>query len=71
MEAKLHEGYVFGQDYTFQVAVSKVEAPTDPCTNHQLLNEENAKRIYGLLRSTNVVRTQISPMILRPKNTLD
>jgi hypothetical protein len=67
MEAKLHEGYVFGQDYTFQVVVAKVEAPTDPCTNHRLLNEENAERIYGLIRSTNVVRAQISPMILRPK----
>jgi hypothetical protein len=49
------------------VAVSKVEAPTDPCTNHRLLNEENAERIYGLIRSTNVVRAQISPMILWPK----
>jgi hypothetical protein len=67
VEGKLHEGYVFGHDYTFQVAVSKVEAPTDPCTNHRLLNEENAERIYGLIRSTNVVRAQISPMILRPK----
>jgi hypothetical protein len=67
VEAKLHEGYVFGQDYTFQVAISKVEAPTDPCTNHRLLNEKNAERIYGLIRSTNVVRAQISSMILRPK----
>jgi hypothetical protein len=67
VEAKLHEGYVFGQDYTFQVVVSKVDAPTDPCTNHRLLNGENAERIYGLIRSTNVVRAQISPMILRPK----
>jgi hypothetical protein len=67
VEGKLHEGYVFGHDYTFQVAVSKVEAPIDPCTNHRLLNEENAERIYGLIRSTNVVRAQISPMILRPK----
>jgi hypothetical protein len=55
VEAKLHEGYVFGHDYTFQVVVSKVEAPTDPCTNHRLLNEENVQRIYGLIRSTNVV----------------
>jgi hypothetical protein len=45
MEAKLHEGYVYGQDYTFQVAVSKVDTPTDPCTNHRLLTGENAKRI--------------------------
>jgi hypothetical protein len=67
VEAKLHEGYVFGQDYTFQVAVSKVEAPTDPYTSHRVLNEENAERIYGLLRSTNVGRTQISAMILWPK----
>ena len=67
VEAKLHEGYVFGQEYTFEVAVSKVAAPTDPCTNHRLLNEENTERIYGLIRSTNVVRAQISPMILRPK----
>jgi hypothetical protein len=55
VEGKLHEGYVFGQDYTFQVAVAKVEAPTDPYTNHRLLNEENAERIFGLIRSTNVV----------------
>jgi hypothetical protein len=67
MEAKLHEGYVFGQDYIFQVGVTKVEAPIDPYTNHRLLNEENAERIYGLIRSTNVVRAQISPMILQPK----
>jgi hypothetical protein len=66
VESKLHEGYVFGQDYTFQVALSKVEAPTDPYTNHRLLNEENAERIYGLIRGTNVVQAQISPMILRP-----
>jgi hypothetical protein len=63
VEGKLHEGYVFGQDYTFQVAVSKVEVPTDPCTNHRLLNDENAERIYGWIRSTNIVRAQISPMI--------
>jgi hypothetical protein len=67
VEAKLHEGYVFGQDYTFQMVVSKVEAPTDPYSNHRLLNEENVERIYGLIRSTNVVQAQISPMILRPK----
>jgi hypothetical protein len=67
VEAKLYEGHVFGQDYAFQVAVSKVEAPTDPCTIHRLLNEENAERIYGLIHSTNVVRAQISPMILWPK----
>jgi hypothetical protein len=67
VEAKLHEGYVFGQDYTFQVVVSKVEAPTDPYSNHRLLNEENVERIYGLICCTNVVRAQISPMILRPK----
>jgi hypothetical protein len=70
MEAKLHEGYVFGQDYTFQVAVSKVDTPTDPCTNHRLLNGENAERIYGLIHSTNVVRAQISPMILRSKKNV-
>jgi hypothetical protein len=42
MESKLHEGYVFGLDYTFQVEFSKVEAPSGPCTNHRLLNEEDA-----------------------------
>jgi hypothetical protein len=67
MESKLHEGYVFGLDYTFQVELSKVEAPSDPCTNDRLLNEEDAKHIYGLVCGTNVVRAQISPMILRPK----
>jgi hypothetical protein len=67
IESKLHEGYVFGLDYTFQVELAKVEAPSDPCTNHRLLNEEDAERIYGLVRATNVVRAQISPMILRPK----
>jgi hypothetical protein len=30
-------------------------------------SEENAERIYGLVRGTNVGRAQISPMILRPK----
>jgi hypothetical protein len=67
MELKLHEGYVCGLDYTFQIELSKVGAPSDPCTNHQLLNEEDADHIYGLVRNTNVVRAQISPMILCPK----
>ena len=67
VEAKLYERYVFGQDYAFQVAVSKVEAPTNPYTNHWLLNEENVEYIYGLIHSTNIVRTQISSMILWPK----
>jgi hypothetical protein len=46
VESKLHEGYIFDQDYTFQVALSKVEAPTDPCTNHRLLNEENVQSAF-------------------------
>jgi hypothetical protein len=66
-ESKLHEGCVFGQDYTFQVALSKVEAPIDPYTNHQLPNKKDAERIYGLVRSTNIIQAQISSMILLPK----
>jgi hypothetical protein len=67
MESKLHEGYVFGLYYRFQVLLLKVEASSDAYTNHQLLNEKDAKRIYGLISDTNVVRVQISLMILHPK----
>ena len=55
MESKLQEGYVFGRDYTFQVTLSKVKAPSDPYINHCSLNEEDAKRVYGLIHDTSVV----------------
>jgi hypothetical protein len=47
--------------------VTKVDAPSNPCTNHQLLNEENAQRVFDLLQGGSIVQAQVSPMILRPK----
>jgi hypothetical protein len=67
MKPKLQEGFVFGTEQTFEVELAKVEEPSHPCTNHRLLNEENAQRVYDLLQGGSVVRAQVSPMILRPK----
>jgi hypothetical protein len=63
----LQEGFVFGTEYTFEVELAKVEAPSNPHTNHQLLNEENAQRNFDLLQGGSDVRAQVSPMILHPK----
>jgi hypothetical protein len=67
MKPKLQEGFVFGTEHTFEVEVVKVEAPSNPYTNHQFLNEENAQRVFELLEGGSVVRAQVSPMILHPK----
>jgi hypothetical protein len=67
MKPKLQEGFLFGTEYTFEVEVAKVDAPSNPCTNHRLLNEENAQRVFDLLQGGSVIRAQVSPMILRPK----
>lgn len=63
----LQEGFVFGTMFTFEVEVSKVDAPTNPCTNHRFLNKDNVERVYNLLCGDNIARAQVSPMILRPK----
>jgi hypothetical protein len=67
MKMKLQEGYVYGTMFTFEVEVSKVDAPTNPCTNHRFLNKDNVERVYNLLCSDSIARAQVSPMILRPK----
>ena len=64
---KLEEGFVFGTTHTFQVDVAKVVVPTNPCTNHRILNDKNVERIFNLFNSGNVVWAQLSPMILWPK----
>jgi hypothetical protein len=64
IKLKLEEGFVFGATHTFQANVAKVAAPTNPCTNHRILNDINVERIFDLL---NAVRAQLSPMILWPK----
>jgi hypothetical protein len=46
---KLQEGYVFGTMFTFEVEVSKVDALTNPCTNHRFLNKDNVEWVYNLL----------------------
>jgi hypothetical protein len=67
IKLKLEEGFVFGATHTFQANVAKVAAPTNPCTNHRILNDRNVECIFDLLNSGNAVRVQLSPMILRPK----
>jgi hypothetical protein len=49
IKLKLQEGIVFSTEQTFEVELAKVEAPSHPCTNHRLLNEENAQYVYDLL----------------------
>jgi putative transposon-encoded protein len=67
MKMKLQEGYVFGTMFTFEVEVSKVDAPTNPCTNHRFLNKDNVEQVYNLLCGDSIARVQVSPMILCPK----
>jgi hypothetical protein len=67
MKPELQEGFLFGTEHAFEVEVAKVDAPSNPCTNHRLLNEENAQRVFDLLQGGSVIRAQVSPMILRPK----
>ena len=67
MKPKLQEGFVFGTGQTIKVELAKVEAPSHPCTSHRFLNEENAQHVYDLLQGGNVVRAQVSPMVLCPK----
>jgi hypothetical protein len=67
MKMKLQEGYVYGTMFTFEVEVSKVDAPTNPCTNHRFLNKDNIERVYNLLYGDSIAQAQVSSMILRPK----
>ena len=64
MKPKLRDGYVFGEEITFDVEVSKVAPPSNPCTNHRILNEFNALHIFELMRLSSTTRSQISHMIL-------
>ena len=66
LKPKLRDGYVFGEEVTFEVEVSKVAPPSNPCTNHRVLNEFNALRIFELMQLSSTTRSQISHMILRP-----
>ena len=67
IKPKLQEDFLFGTEHTFEVEVVKVDAPSNPCTNHQLLNEENVQHVFDLLQGGSIVRAQVSPMILRSK----
>ena len=62
---------MFGTKYIFEVELAKVEVPSNPHTNHQLLNEENAQCAFDLLQGDSDVQAQVSPMICILKYTLD
>jgi hypothetical protein len=68
IKSKLEEGFVFGVAHNFEVDIAKVAVPSNSCTNHKVLNDGNAHQIFDLLSASPVERTQLSPIILRPKS---
>ena len=65
LKPKLRDGYVFGEEVTFDVEVSKIAPPSNPCTNHQILNEFSALCMFELMQLSSTTRSQILHMIIR------
>jgi hypothetical protein len=58
---ELHEGYIFGQDFGFEVSIDHISSPHIK-RNQRKLNLDNADRLFTLIKYNGAI---FSPLVLK------
>ena len=68
---EIDEIYVYGRNFSFIVDMNQVKPPIDDFTNQRVLDIENAKKIYKVLRNKDIVDSSwiiLHPMFYKDPN---